>query len=345
MLFYIWLPLLCIRGFLSGYFESNTTLLTILINMIMFLDLLLDIRENNHEIDILLLCVFFLLPVVVLNKAELSFIDILLAVYLLRNVDTRSLLSFSVFCSFIMIALFLFCFLTGRKQNVYMHMPKGNAYTLGFKNANQASNFFYMYLLPVVELFLISNKKGKPFLLLPFFYLIFKLTLGRTMFYSELIFFILIMLLAVPFIQKISSPFICIAPVILYFVLFYLSRFFEKYPVLDIIFTTRFSIYSEMLSSMSIKNYLYGIHIPEGQPMDSSFLTLLFDGGILPVLSFLYMYVQYISYSLKKNDHSFFPFILCVLAAGFSENVFSSFNIISILFFSILYNRSTNTQL
>jgi len=345
MLFYIWLPLLCIRGFLSGYFESNTTLLTILINLIMFLDLLFDIRKNNHEINILLIWVFFLLPVIVLNKAELSFIDILLAVYLLRNIDIKSLFSFSVFCSFIMIVLFLFCFLTGRKQNVYMRMPKGNAYTLGFKNANQASNFFYMCLLPVVELFLISNKKGTSFFLLPFFYLIFKLTLGRTMFYSELIFFILIILLAVPFIRKISFPFICIAPLILYFILFYFSRFFEKYLLLDIIFTTRFSIYSEMLSSMSIKNCLYGIHIPEGQPMDSSFLTLLFDGGILPVFFFLYMYVQYISDSLKKTDFLFFPFILCVLAAGFSENIFSSFNIISILFFSVLYTRSTNTQL
>ena len=104
------------------------------------------------------------------------------------------------------------------------------------------------------------------------------------------------------------------------------------------LFTTRFFIYDEILSGFGVLNFIYGYKIPEGQPMDSSFFSLLFDGGVVYVLIFLYLYNCYYKEKLSKGNYLLFPFILFMLVVGFSENIFSGFNFLSIIFFKILYD-------
>lgn len=259
----------------------------------------------------------------------------MVAVYLVRNIPIYRILNILTLLSIFNIILFLFCSFFEIKNNEIIIMPKGDAYNIGFNNTNAAS-FFLMINLMVVVLWVYTKNKLISFIFLPLFYWIYLTTLSRTSFIAEIVFFIGIILNYF----KLYGAYTKYMPIFLYFLLFLMTYLSRSYEWINELFTTRFFIYDSILSSFGILNFLFGFSIPNGQPMDSSFFSLLFDGGLLYVLIFLYIYNCYYNSYLKQGMYYYYPFVLFVLVAGFSENIFSSFNFISFIFFKILYDKN-----
>lgn len=338
MLYLIWLPLIPLRSLLAGYFGYETLAFTIVLNLVLMLDFFLVVLQENFKVHKI---VFFLLMaavIVLFNKAALALLDIVVAVYILRYVRLERVIKLMASVSLFYLCFFYSLYFFEIKQNVEVIMPKGVAYSLGFNNTNTASAFFMLNIM-VVSLYLYNVKKIYSFLLLPVLYVIYNLTLGRTSFYAELVFYISAILLFAPPLRKIRLLY-KLFPILLFSTLLILTSLSNHYSAIDDIFTTRFSIYSNLLGMMQPTNYLTGLAIPEDQPMDSSFFALLFDGGITYLLLFFYLYNIYYKNSIRNNDFHYMPFVLFMLATGFSENTFSSFNVLSVIFFKILYDSA-----
>jgi len=336
MLYLIWLPLLGIRSFLAGYFGYDTLLITIVLNIFLIVDFVFLLVKDKFSVRKIAL--FFVVGgvVVLFNKAALGLLDIIMAVYLLRDMRIEKLIKIMAFISFLLLCLFLLLFYLNVNENVIVAMPKGEAYSLGFRNTNTASAFFMTHLM-VISLLLYNSNRAASFLLVPLFYLVYILTLGRTSFYAEMVFYLSMFLLSFSIFKKFKFLY-RVLPLLLFILLFSLTYFSNYYPEIDLIFTTRFSIYNKILELMTPLNYLVGIAIPEGQPMDSSFFALLFDGGIIYPVIFLLLYEQYYRRNIRYDDFHYMPFVLCMLATGFAENTFSSFGFLSIILYKIFYN-------
>lgn len=334
MLYLAWLPLLGLRGFFASYFSIDTLLITICLNFLLMIDLTLDMTKSRMKVGYIFIFFVFAVFIIILNKQALAFFNTMIAVYLLRRISVDNIVKYIALFSFFNLILFLFCFGFNVNDNELIVMPKGEAYNLGFDNTNTASSFLMINLM-LINLWVYTKSKIGTLFFIPLFYLIYIITLARTSFVAELVFYLAMIFNYFKF-YGFFNRFI---PVFLYAIIFIMIYYSRSYPWINEVFTTRFFIYDSILSNFGVMNFLFGFSIPEGQPMDSSFLALLFDGGIIYVLIFIYLYNNYYNSQLSKGKYLYFPFVLFVIAAGFSENLFSSFNFVSILFFKILYDH------
>lgn len=339
MLYLAWLPLLGFRGIFSNYFSIDTIFITILLNCLLLLDLILDMTKSRLKVGYIVLFFIFAAFIIVLNKQALAFFNTMVAVYLLRKINIDDFLKYVSLCSVFNLFFILFCFVFSINDNELVVMPKGDAYNLGFNNTNTASSFLMINLM-VIVLWLYTKNKITTVFFIPLFYFIYTITLARTSFVAELVFYLAFIFNII----KGDLVFNRFIPIFIYALTFILTYYGRIYSWINELFTTRFYIYDSILSNFGFMNFIYGITIPEGQPMDSSFLALLFDGGVIYVLIFLYLYNNYYKLQLFNGCYLYFPFVLFVLAAGFSENIFSSFNFISIIFFKILYDKTVRIK-
>ena len=126
-------------------------------------------------------------------------------------------------------------------------------------------------------------------------------------------------------------------PVVLTLAIFYITLNIGSFQELNQTLTGRFSLYVGMLSRMSLLNWLVGIQIPKGIPMDGSYMSLIFGAGIFGCVIFLYSFFRSM---LKHFDKlkSFLPFLVGLLACGVAENSFSSATGLSVIFWFLSLN-------
>ena len=131
--------------------------------------------------------------------------------------------------------------------------------------------------------------------------------------------------------------FVALLPSVLTLMIFYITMNVWNFSELNQMFTGRYSLYAGILSQMSFLNWLVGIQIPEGIPMDGSYVCLMFGAGILGLVIFLYSFFRSM---LKHFDKLkvFLPFLVGLLACGAAENSFSSATGLSVIFWFLFIN-------
>ena len=90
---------------------------------------------------------------------------------------------------------------------------------------------------------------------------------------------------------------------------------------MDLIFSGRLDLYDSLLSSVSLSNYLFGTELINEITIDSSYLHILFEGGILSLLIFLLLYSNLIIKIDSKDLATIFPVLMSVLMFGLTESV------------------------
>lgn len=340
----LWISLLYVREFFAYIEYTDVSIyFTVCITMLQMLQYFFFLIKNKYRVGNLFLVLCFLLPLMLYNSATLATINIVMSVILLRkdhlNTVLVTILITMVFCVFIYVFLFYFNII----NDEIWSMPKGVAHTLGFRNTNGPGRF--LFDVTVVISILILNFFNRKLLFLHFLmfianYYMYIYTLGRTPFYSLIIYYVLFIFFN--FFLKRNSTYTLIkkisilTPVLLSIITIVAIKIYEHYPVLDVIFTTRFSKNSVFVNNLSIINFFIGYRLPAGEPMDSAYLALFFAGGVVS-LCFFFIVVMKGIYKLHFNQaKKFSPFILCILFAGFTENMFSSFAVRSIVFYKIL---------
>lgn len=158
MLYWIWLPIVAIRNFISSYWGIDTLLITIFLNLILLIDFIIIIQKDNYNVNYLFVFFIISIVIIVLNKAALAFFDVLMAVYILKTKSINSLLKHMLISSIAILVLYLFLFSIGINENIIVPQPKGITHTLGFNNTNSASAFFMIHIM-VISLYLYTKNK------------------------------------------------------------------------------------------------------------------------------------------------------------------------------------------
>lgn len=323
--------LLNIRGLL-GSFGIDTLWLTILINLM----ILASVDYKKVKSDLLILPLFALL--LLYNKEILGPINILAFVYLLRDISLKrlGLINASLFLLFFVLMFFLLTF--GVIHSREWVMPKGVAYDLGFANPNAVGSSIYILLLNLYLLFYDKSKYILPILILVITQTVYHYSLSRTAWIGGMILVLVHFLVTFRLIRPSLRYFIGILPFLLMGVILYFTVHLWEYPLIDQLFSGRLSIYSRMLENMSAVNWLIGIRSLAEEPMDSSFLMLLFNGGIMLFLLFLGTFLRSM---IKHFDFikPYLPIILSILASGIVENIFSAASSISVIFWLLIFQQ------
>lgn len=331
----IWIFLVQLREFLPQIFECST-ILTLGIDCVQFLHLLFWLQKRQYKL--FPLCIFCVLSILlcIINMNILQMFNILIVCLLLKDTNIKEIILQLFVTNIFLLILYFFSLCMGDINDVIVAMPKGEVHTLGFYNSNVASLFFLKQIL-ITSLFFIEYVK-LPLLNIPLLilsYIIYKLTMGRTFFYAEILYFFMIYVFKIKFFRNhfrwayLSIPFI-------FYLLTFASIFIgEKIPALNLFLTGRPFYYSKWLNNMSAINFLAGIQIVD-DPLDSMYMMFLFSGGIFFVFVFLLFYINGIKNISDRDMKNYMPFIICMLVAGFTENTVNGINTLAIVFFCVL---------
>lgn len=324
--------MMCIRYNFSSLIE-NPIVLTLLLN------LLIIGAINFRKLRYSALSFVVLALLTVYNKEVLALVDILALTYALRGVSMKYLIRVNAVVLAFYIITWLFLLEAGVIKDEIMEMPKGIAHTLGFKKTNSLGMLGFNI---ISTLFLISKRKNRwiVFILIPFinqsFY---TFSISRTPMIGGYVLMLVMLLDYLKILRPWTRYFIAALPIFLTIVIIYISKNVHNYPDLNMLFTWRFTYYSNMLNSMSAINWIIGHKIQAGVIMDGSYLMILFSGGIIAVFVFWRAYIISVLYHWKRI-YQFLPFILGMLSNGIGENTFSSCGALSVIFWFIFFSYS-----
>ena len=320
--------LLCLRGYFAGII-SDTLVITLFLNVI----IALAIDYKSVRSSFFIFATLSLLTVY--NREVLALIDILAIIYVLRGSPISFLIKANALCLVFFLIIWLLMLSLGILKDNLMIMPKGIAHCMGYDNPNLFGKIsFYI----IASLYLIVSKKIRIIVLL-FIPLIneffFSLSIARTSWAGCYVFLLIAILSYCKIIRPIFKYLIAILPVFILILLIYFSKNIAQYPILDVIFTTRFS-----LSKFSLINWIIGFKKTSDIILDSSYLSILCSGGIACIVYFWWNFYNAI---VKKWNvlYEYLPFIIAMLAMGIGENVFSSANALSLIFWFLIFDYKT----
>lgn len=312
-----------------GFFQIETLWLTILLNFLLVI--IIDYRYVKKE----LFGIIFIGPLVIYNKEILSIIDIMLYVYLLRDFSLQKIASLNLIVQVTALCFTGLLHILGVLQSNVVYMPKGEAYDFGMSNPSTLG--FWVYMM-IINLYLLFSRKNR--YLFPLFFLIISVVVynycrARSVFIGSIVLFIFHYLVIFKIIKPFHRYMLALLPIFIYSVFFYVIFNIDDYLWLDAFVTRRFSIPADIIGNMSFIEYFIGIRLPESEPMDSSFMMILFNGGIGFLAFFVYKY--YVSIVKYFNSiYYYLPVIISVLACGVIENFFSSAKSVSIIFWLLI---------
>ncbi len=295
--------------------DIKTNIFTIII-ILLSLSLINIKRFRIEGLAIIFFILFFLG-----TTHGLSLILILLLTYLSRYIDITRLAGFNFFLSSIFFILNYYIMQLGYAHIEYYDLTyKGGQILSDFGYGNTNTFSFYLFYISI-SLYLYCKRKNTLlyFIIIAIAYFSYYLTGSRTVLLSNIIFIFLSLIQK----TKIKNILFCktalyILPIgIIVIILFFTYHSFE-YPIIDNLFSLRFSYSLKALESMSLLNYIIGFDIPDDIIIDIAYYSLLCTAGILGLIVFLTLYFKAIK---KININSpLLPVIVSYMISGMSEN-------------------------
>ena len=346
---YFCLALLILRMFLSGVVGMNTTILTLILNIVLLLTCLYVGLERKFYF------IFLMLPIAIYNMEILATIDVILFLYLLRNASILRLALFSAILMSLGLLILYISDILGYidlHKNIYYSHRENASHAFGFSNSNTFGQFIFSLLCCCYIVFA-RYKVIWVYLafLLPFSGILYDYSQSRSLMICPLVLVGTHLLLRCGLIRNWMRYVIGILPFTLFFIGYYISEF-DTTSELNELSTGRFSKYSIVFASMTPINWIIGVRLPQGIPMDGSYWMLLFGGGIFWAIFFYYNFYKTLVHHFTKLLN-YLPVILGVLAFGVAENIFWACNSISIIFWLLIlknyieapsYTQKTNTH-
>lgn len=331
----VWLLLLGVRE-CANIFTPSTTVLTLLITSTQFLHLLFLLEKDGWRFTWYHLLLVWFVLLTAYNPGTLPTVNIVLAIILLQKTPVQKVSFVMTVAFFVTLFVYLSAFSLGILQDGTTQYAKGLTHSLGFRNSNTPGLLFMMLTLVISTFCLQTFRLKFPMLLflLPN-YLIFTLTLGRTSFATVCLYFFLVWWFSFRRRYALERRFATVLPILLFAVTFVFLHIWYKIPFVNVFFTGRFRINGNTLKNLSAANYVLGYRLPEG-PMDSAYLGILLNGGVMCVWLFLSSCVRGIRNMPIAQAKVFLPFVIVFAVSGFTEGTFSLFRLATVLFYKIL---------
>lgn len=288
----------------------------------LYLFLLLGVNYRRVKLSF-----FVLVPIVfvcILNPAATNVFVILISTYIVAQLPFRTVLFHNLCAQIIVFLLSTACLYLGISEITMMDatlLDTRVRYDYGMGNPNTFALFVYSFF---INLYLYKGKDSKIWLLLIAFtaWKVFSYTGSRTFLIS------VVLLLLCCGIRKLCESWprlfkfgLIATPILTYGFIFYFTLNFTAYPEMNILFSGRLDFYDSLLSSVSLKDYLFGTELINEITIDSTYLHILFEGGILSLLIFFLLYTNLIIKIDSKDLAIIFPVLMSVLMFGLTESV------------------------
>lgn len=332
------------RIFFGNIFGEQSRLLVIAVLGLQFMIFFIDVSFNSSKFYVpkVSLLLFLFVTIYFYNHFALHIVFIIMSIVNLRKISLITIVKYTLIIHIFFLFVLLTMLLLGTVHDEIWPMIKGAAHTLGFYNPNSTSKFLNEIILILSFYLLLSNKPFfLNFLLIVPGYFIYRLTYGRTYFIGLAAYYLFLILFRCKFFYKHNYWLYKIAPVLLGSVLIAGVRLYERYPRLDQLFSRRFSFSKQIIDGFSkITLFLGSSYIPEGLTIDCSYLYIFCEAGLISIFCFMVLYLSFVKKSGAKEAKIFFPFVFCVLVAGFAEITFPVFSGVSVVFYKILYQTA-----
>lgn len=295
---------------------------SVFMDIALYLLLLLGINYRRVKLTF-----FVLIPIVVicvLNPAASNIFVILLSTYIVSQLPFRTILFHNLCAQVVIFLLCTICLYVGITETAVMEATLLDArvrYDYGMGNPNTFALFVYSFF---INLYLYKGRDSKIclFLIALIAWNVYSYTGSRTFFIS------VVVLLLCACISKLCVYWpnlfkfgLIVTPVLIYCFIFYFSLNYTSYPEVNFIFSGRLELYNSLLSSVSLGNYLLGTGQINEITIDNSYLHILFEGGILSLFVFFFLYSNLV---IKINGESLsviFPVLMSIFMYGLTESV------------------------
>jgi hypothetical protein len=304
--------------------------------------MLLSINYGSKEKYLLFILAYA--PLLIVNKDILNPLDLLVLVFLsyCNKIPLRTIAKYAFLISVVeLVTHYILVFSGIMTERVLFSPAKGYTYDLGFGNPNSLG---VRSVHVSVSLFILLWGKIRNNINYCTLYLLVVLLLNeyiyrrsgsRAPYYANFILVVFFLLQRLKLIPRFSRFIIGLLPIMFFGVTVYLTTHSAIYSDINDLSSNRLGIYHAIIGRMHLYNYLFGIAIPEGSAMDSSYLMLFFDGGISLIILFSYNAYKTIVNKYDEIKH-LLPIILAMLSVAIAENTLSTASGVSIIFWTII---------
>lgn len=101
----------------------------------------------------------------------------------------------------------------------------------------------------------------------------------------------------------------------------YFGIFASQYPKINILFSTRPALYNELLSGLQPINYLLGTSAFDRIIIDSTYIHLLFEAGVLLFVYFVWLYFFAMKNIVKQQNFVIIAIMVSFLTYGLMESL------------------------
>ena len=335
------------RGFLGSHFGMQCPILVYIIFGLQSFLFFTDLFSNKFYMPKIGLLLFVFAPLYLYNNLALHCIFIILNIINLRKITLKQIVRYIFIIQIFFLFLSFAILFLGIVNDTIWRMPKGVGHTLGFRNPNGTSSFLTNELL-IFSLFLLICKKinNLDFILIIPAYIIYKVTCGRTYFIGILFYILFLILFRFKIFYRHNYKLYSFAPLLLGALLIVGIKVYEQYPIIDLLFSKRLSWSKAILDEFSLINYFIGTsYVPDGLTVDSSYLFIVCEAGIISVTLFMMLYTSFVRKTTSADAKVFYPFIFFILIAGVTEITFPTFSTINVIFYKILYETARKRNL
>lgn len=110
-------------------------------------------------------------------------------------------------------------------------------------------------------------------------------------------------------------------PVVFTLLSLYFGIFANDYPKINILFSTRPALYSELLQSLSPLQYIFGTTAFDRVIIDSTYMHLLFEAGVLLFVYFVWLYYFAMKNIVKQQNYIVIAVMVSFLVYGLMESL------------------------
>ena len=282
--------------------------------------LCLDYRRVHYSF-------FILVPITavsLINPAARGMLIIFLITYIVSKLPLRTILWYNLVAQTLVFCFTSISLLLGLTESVMLDQTVWDTrirYDFGMGNPNIFALFIYSFL---INLYLYAGLRSRPVMLaiLVITLMVSKYTGSRTFMIAMAVLF------AVHLFRnmwenhpKISRTCLFVMPIIMLSAVVYISLNYTDFPVINLLFTGRFRLYNMLMTTVSPTQTLVGVPDINTIIIDNSFIHMLYEGGIIPVGVFFYLYYTALFHSSGKDFTIMMPLLVSVFMVGLTENI------------------------
>lgn len=259
------------------------------------------------------------------NSAARNLFLIFLCFSLFKELSIRYLVKANLvmlLVVFIICTLFLLFGITKSAMFEQSLLDMRERWDYGMRNPNRFALFVYSIILNVYLLF---GQKYKIiiFVTLLITMIVYNYTQSRTFVIAVILLIILHYIRFIISRSTLMKFFLQVSPILLLLIVFYISFNVDSFPEIDLLLTGRPKLYNYFLNSISLSNYVLGASSINEEMMDSAYLHLFFEGGVLIYLYYCYIFYKAMSNASIDDLRACMPVFFSILALGLTESVFT----------------------